>query len=156
MPIELLTHWKRIKQRKCSQTSRRHQPFSCKDPIYMFVFPKKQFLFGDGKCLRSSTPRRNSLTHVYYTHLVLDKSWLILPLGGIYMVFKQNLLCCQCTKCSRMAQNVSPINHQTFPEQNATTTTTTTNGDLEKLVDKWKRERIGWVGEWVGYLVSLP
>jgi hypothetical protein len=75
------------------------------------------------------------------------------------MVFKQNLLCCQCTKCSRKAQNVSSINHQTFPEQNATTTTTTTtttNGDLEKLVDKWKRERIGWVGEWVGYLVSLP
>jgi hypothetical protein len=52
-------------------------------------------------------------------------------------------------------QNVSSINHQTFPEQNATTTTTT-NGDLEKLVDKWKRERIGWVGEWVGYLVFLP
>jgi hypothetical protein len=57
----------------------------------------------------------------------------------IYIVFKQNLLCCQCTKCSRKAQNA-----------------TTTTGDLEKLVDKWKRERIGWVGEWVGYLVSLP
>jgi hypothetical protein len=49
-------------------------------------------------------------------------------------------------------QNASSINHQTSAEQIATTT----NGDLEKLVDKWKRERIGWVGEWVGYLVSLP